>query len=293
MKRVIVTPAGRRRYVELLAGHLAAQRDSFDEWHIWLNTTDADDIACLRKQDAVIVEAPDSRPHEGCHNIFRFFPVDSCEPGTLYLRLDDDVVWLEPRFVDSMFSFREREKEPMCVFANIVNNAICSHLHWRLGQVDFCGYACMDGIGWSNGGYAEHVHRQFLAASDIEAWKFPRWGLRHHERCSINAIAWSGDTFSKFGGRIEQNEESCLTEHAPREWGANVIYGRALCAHFAFGPQRGHMDQTDILELYRKKLEEQCPKVKLPLSSPPAVTSKSILSWLRGTSSSDSTTPQS
>jgi hypothetical protein len=55
MKRVIVTPAGRRRYMSLLAGHLLKQRSSYDEWHIWLNTTDKEDIEFFKKLDAKII----------------------------------------------------------------------------------------------------------------------------------------------------------------------------------------------------------------------------------------------
>lgn len=288
MRRIVVTPAGRRMYMELLAGHLAAQRDSFDEWHIWLNTANEADTAFLKQQDAVIVEAPDSRPHDGTNNIHRFFPIDSCETDTLYLRLDDDVVWMEPGFVDTMFAVRELDREPLLIFANIVNNAICSHLHWRLGCVDYCGHACMDEIGWRDCRYAERVHREFLATDNLEAWKFPRWELRHHERCSINAVAWRGSVFAKFGGAVGSDEELWLTEQAPREHGHNVIHGRALCAHFAFHMQRAYLDTTDILDMYRKKSEEQWKAEKSPSSCRRAATSRSIGSWLRGAISSRS-----
>lgn len=291
MRRIIVTPAGRRRYMELLAGHLKAQRSSFDEWHIWLNTHDAEDIAFCRAQDAVVVEAPGSDPSEGSANIHRFFPIDSCEPDALYLRLDDDVVWMEPGFIDSIFIARELEREAFLVMANIVNNAICSHIHWRLGLVDHSGYACMDGTGWQNPHYAEHVHRRLLESHDIEAWKFPRWWLLHRERFSINAISWRGASFGVFGGRVDRNEEQWLTEQATGDLGFNMIYGRAVCAHFAFYTQRGHMDSTDILDLYRKKSEEQWAKSQS--SCQRAGRNRSTSSWLHGVSSLLGMTPPS
>lgn len=249
MKRVIVTPAGRRRYMELLAAHLKQQRSSFDEWHLWLNTNDPDDIAYCRSLDAVVVEPEGSNPAEGSRNIHRFFPGDSCELGTLYLRLDDDVVWLEDGFVEAIFAAREQERDAFLMSANIVNNAICSHLHWRLGQVGRCGYACMDEVGWKTPSYAEHVHRRFIDADDLENWKFPRWWLGG-ERFSINAMAWRGGDFARFGGRVEADEEQWLTERAGQ--GPNMIYGRAMCAHFAFHTQREYLDTTNILSLYRR-----------------------------------------
>lgn len=249
VKRIIVTPAGRRRYVEVLARHLAAQRSSFDEWHLWLNTENAEDIAFLRSQDAVVIEPEGSNPGEALLNIHRFFPVDSREPGALYLRLDDDVVWMEPGFIDSMFSYREKS-DAFLVSANVVNNAICSHLHWRFGVAPRCGYVCVDAEGWGNPLYAERVHRSFLS-SDLNSWKFPSWRMAVGERISINAISWTGDKFAQFGGAVGHDEENWLTEVAPASLGEVVIHGGAVCSHFAFHTQRAHLDSTNLLDTYR------------------------------------------
>jgi len=37
-KCIVVTPAGRRRYLEKLVKCLELQKDDFDEWHLWENT---------------------------------------------------------------------------------------------------------------------------------------------------------------------------------------------------------------------------------------------------------------
>jgi hypothetical protein len=250
VKRIIVTPAGRRRYVEILARHLSAQRSSFDEWHIWLNTTDHEDATYCRSLEAKVIDPPDSRPHERNSNIYRFFAVDSCLPDAAYLRLDDDIVWMEPGFIDSMFSFREKS-DAFLVSANVVNNAICSHLHWKNGVAPECGYACMDDIGWKSSGYAEDVHRRFLS-SDLERWKFGTHRLPVNHRISINAISWLGAKFATFSGAVGVDEENWLTEQAPASLGDVVIHGRAVCVHFAFHTQRGHLDATDLLDCYRR-----------------------------------------
>ena len=38
MKRIIVTPAGRKRYLAILIKYLVKQKHSFDSWQIWCNT---------------------------------------------------------------------------------------------------------------------------------------------------------------------------------------------------------------------------------------------------------------
>ena len=49
MEFVTVTPAGRRRYLEILATHLLRNRDVIDELHWWLNTRDPHDVACIHR----------------------------------------------------------------------------------------------------------------------------------------------------------------------------------------------------------------------------------------------------
>ena len=44
MRKVVVTPAGRKKYLEILSKYLSAYKNEFDRWDIWLNTTDYDDI---------------------------------------------------------------------------------------------------------------------------------------------------------------------------------------------------------------------------------------------------------
>jgi hypothetical protein len=49
MKIEIVTPAGRQRYLELLFLHLKSQKVDFDQWTLWLNTTNRSDIEFCKK----------------------------------------------------------------------------------------------------------------------------------------------------------------------------------------------------------------------------------------------------
>ena len=49
MKFVTVTPAGRRRYLEVLAAYLLRNRDIIDEHHWWLNTRVPKDIAFIHQ----------------------------------------------------------------------------------------------------------------------------------------------------------------------------------------------------------------------------------------------------
>jgi hypothetical protein len=41
----------------------------------------------------------------------------------MYIRLDDDVVWLEENFFKDMIEFRINNPEPLFIYPNIINNA--------------------------------------------------------------------------------------------------------------------------------------------------------------------------
>lgn len=266
MKRVVVTPAGRRRYMQLLYGHLAAQRDAFDRWDVWLNTNDPEDVDYCRRlgqenEWVRVVEYPrdpatrrrvgQDQRFTSC-DIHAFF--DACVDDEVYLRLDDDVVYLAPGFVDNMFRYRLAHPEPYLVYANIVNNAMISALHQEQGHVVYprsVGWTCMDEVGWRDFAFAEYLHRCFLAsvkAGRVDDWKLPdrEFYPQRNERVSINGVSWLGNP-----GNVDPDEEQWLAVDEPRRRGLkNVMNGSAVCAHFAFNTQRDHMDRTDVLLRY-------------------------------------------
>lgn len=259
-----------KRYLELLAAHLARQKDDFDEWHLWLNTNVAEDVQYIKELEAKysgwvrVIQLAEPVTEINNLMISKFYPIDSVDPDALYLRLDDDIVWLQDDFVRSMFVARSDDKEHFLVYGNIINNAIVSYIQQRFGNIEYgvlTGYQCMDPIGWAEPAFAEQVHRFFLAALDQQAdvlldrWRFRRWIMHEFERVSINCMSWRGADFAAFGGCVGDmtDEEQWLSCDKPRELNiTNVIYGQALCAHFAFSPQRGHLDTTNILEQYAR-----------------------------------------
>lgn len=264
MKRIVVTPAGRRKYLEPLWKHLLSQRSSFDEWHLWVNTVDEDDLRFMRSiasehvpggNPIRLVDAPGSQPREGVHNIHRFFP-GCTDPGAVYLRLDDDVVWLSPGFVSGMFSRRESDCRSFLISGNVVNNAVCSHLVSKgSGVIPPCGPSADDPVGWGDAAYAEGVHRAFLSSlsrGSIDEWLVDDHVMPPACRISINAVSWRGDAFSRFAGAVGVDEEAWLTVFAPAWCGPVVVDGGALCVHFAFGVQRDRLDSTDLLDRYNE-----------------------------------------
>ena len=123
-QKVISTcPAGRRRYAELLANYMLRpeNRRFIDEHHWWCNTGDAADIAylqglCEAHPGYFKLIEPRMKPN-GSLTVYSFFGEKYHEPGVLYLRFDDDIVFLAPHAVERLLEFRVAHPEYFLVFA--------------------------------------------------------------------------------------------------------------------------------------------------------------------------------
>ena len=264
MKTIIVTPAGRKRYLNVLLQYIIREIGTFDEWHLWLNTNVEEDIEyCRMIADAYswikIKELPDINCVSNL-NIRKFFKF-AIDSDTIYIRLDDDISYLEKGFFTKMVNARLSNPDAFLVYANIINNAMISHLHQKNNLFDFSeiiNYNFLDKNGWESPYIAEKIHRKFIQDvknNDIDKWhkSFDVWELKDYERVSINCISWFGEEFAKFNGEVGNDEEEWLSSIKSQNLNKpNIIVGSPICAHFSFFTQREHLDKTNILEEYNE-----------------------------------------
>jgi hypothetical protein len=280
---IVVTPAGRRRYLSVLLPHVVAQRGIVDRWELWENTPDDADLAWLRETAAAsrgfVRCVPGSMPinPDRVSDSIHPFHRRCTEPGTIYVRIDDDVIWLAPDCIASLCRFRLAEREPFVVYANVVNNGLISHIHQRIGALPIdagrARYLCQDPTSWGDGAFAVAVHRAFFAAhdaGDLDRFRFGMWRSWEPTRISINVIAWLGDDFAPFGGEVPLQEEEWLAVTRPRELGrTTAICGQALASHYAYWPQRAVVDAEPwVLERYRALAGLSPVVAVLPRSAP-------------------------
>ena len=222
---VIVTPAGRQRYLELLIPQVQNYKQGgADEYRLWVNTTDQNDIDYMTQKAA---EDP-----------------DSCCRGLVK---------------DWLVEFRINHPEYFLVYGNILNNAILSHIHQKSGKLSTkdgnVGYSCMDDIGWKNGEFTLKLHEYVLGKTLSYFYFKDIWNLVDFERVSINCISWLGSEFKRFEGNVGTDEEQWLSSDKPRELNkTNCIFGQFVCVHYAFYTQRDVVDASNILELYKERI---------------------------------------
>jgi hypothetical protein len=268
---VVVTPAGRRQYLELLVPQVLRYMRAgvVDEYHLWANTTNADDLAYMealeRKHAGRIRLLRPEIPMDGSLSIHHFFR-RARDTGTLYVRFDDDIILLDSlRAFRSFLDFRLANRGHFLVYGNILNNAVCAHILQRQGKLSLAygraGYECMDAVGWRSPDFAKGLHGKVLArlATDgsLAAFRYSdQWLLHYHERVSINCLAWVGDDFDRLcGGEVGRDEEQELSVEMPKRLGLhNAIYGGFCVVHYAFYTQRQGLDADNFLDKYREAM---------------------------------------
>ena len=259
---VVVTPAGRKRYLKLLIPQILGLRPYVDEYRLWANTTHPEDLEYMKEIEA---QYPDfikidrlTVPHDHSASICSFFK-NCVDNNTVYVRFDDDIVLIdESKAFVEFVKFRIDHPEYFLIYGNIMNNAVLTHIHQRHGSLNLqggiSGYLCMDDIGWRNPLFAEQVHRQVLSKS-LDDFRMNNWILYHYERVSINCISWLGSEFAEFNGIVGRDEEHWLSIDKPKSLQKmNCIFGGFVCVHYAFHTQRDWLDRTDILESYEKRV---------------------------------------
>jgi hypothetical protein len=266
-KVVTVTPAGRRRYMRVLHRYLLRHRDVIHKHIWWVNTNDPADIVYMSQLKAEYpgfyeLQQPDRSDglSEGWH-VLRIpqFYAHTCDPDTVYVRLDDDIVWMAPDAIEKIVACRLGHPEPLVILGNIVNNALCNYLHQTRGaippDVGPLHWACECPFSWANPEGASVFHAAFLGhlgANTVDAYRFKDRTLKNYERFSINAMAWMGRDFAEFDGKVGGDEEPWLSVIKPSELGRpNMICGDALFVHFAFYTQRDHLEaNSNALDVY-------------------------------------------
>lgn len=259
---VVVTPSGRSGYQSILFEHLKKHRHIIDEYRIWQNTTNTNDINfLLQLNESYDWVSIDSRKKVGgTRHIGQYFD-RCCEDNTIYIRLDDDIVYLDNNFFTNLIEFRINNPDYFLVFGNIVNNDICNHFHHRFGAFKYDGhipYGCAANA-WQNPQLAEDIHRQFivnLKNNKIQSYYFDRYILYEHPRFSINAICWFGTDMyyvhKYLGGIVHDEEQDITVTKTQLIKKYNCICGSALCSHFSFFTQREYLDKTNILDFYKE-----------------------------------------
>lgn len=287
-KVVAFTPYGRELTVSILYEYMKRdhERGILDEWQLWMNTDDMRIIIKDGEFQELIDQSGDVEYayHLAKHNDWItivertwqalypkqlntgvFYKTQTIEPGTTYIRFDDDIVYVHEDAIENMVKAKSSYSGTLAVFPIIWNNAVVSYHLQQQGIVPLSWGEvkpyCMDDVGWRSFEFAENMHELLLKCIDanlVDALYL------HHDRpldrgmqFSVSCFAMNGEDYCELdppGDLQGGEEEHWLTVTRPEQTGKqNVIICNSLVSHFSFFHQRKQLlEQTDILDRYRK-----------------------------------------
>jgi hypothetical protein len=268
---IVVCPAGRRHVADLMRRHVERERHIVDEFHWWLNTDCIPDLEFFRALEAADPEyyrtvgmgwCKFKRRHMQIGRFFRF----AIAHDAIYVRIDDDVVWMVEGCIEAMVRHRLAYPDAYLIYANIVNSSLFMHLHQKQGAFDpgfEIEYAISHPTNRLSVPAALGAHGALLADVEaggdnrLEPWRFDRHVFGPGIYNDVNMISWFGRDFAAWRGICPQfvHEEQWICLRMPAAHGCRIheSCGAALCAHYASAPQWvGVEAHPEILERYRR-----------------------------------------
>lgn len=257
-KIVCNTASGRSRYMKLLIPFVLSC-DIVDRYDLWINTLNEDDLRFFellsKKYSKINLMYIDNNNFNGIGSIYGFYK-RSMDDDTIYIKLDDDIIWMEPDAIEKMVDFRIDHPEYFIVSPLVINNASGAYLLQNGGKIKFKKYlpAFMTfASAWCNDKSAYELLDWFYKMIEKNTYEELHMGAKPiaMQRFSINMILWFGKDVQLFKGIINRDDEEELSVIIPTKLGkANCINTDTLVTHFAFTFQRIELDKTDILKKY-------------------------------------------
>jgi hypothetical protein len=259
---IAVTPAGREKSLLILNKYLEREMKSglLDGWQLWCNTNVQKDIDCMMKLSSEnpkiemkLIEGQGAYDGYRIHLFFKF----AQDENTIYVRFDDDIVFLEKGALKKLILCRLENPGPFIVCANIVNNTMINAIHQDMGvltkHAGVCNYTRLDPIAWEHPAFAEHVHKTFqskYAQKLLSEYYLPGdWKFTQYEPFSISCFAF----FGKDHFKPDRDEEMWISSWKPAELQRpNIVCPNALVVHYAYHPQRSHLEsKPEYFEYYQ------------------------------------------
>lgn len=261
-KIVVVTPAGRKRYLEILSRYIL-EDTTIDEWHLWDNCrkeSDREYIEKLSKKNEKIKIIKDYRT-DGTNRSVNIFYEYATNEDCFYIKLDDDIVWLPKDFGKSFYLSAIKEKDKYLWWSpTVINNAICSYLLKAKGILktsnELSAQAACD-IGWRSAHFSLNLHREFIRIiknGQNEKLKIKENFDLNITRFSINCIGFFGETCKRTGSLF------CPPDVDDEEWISATLpiildmpgrlVGNLTVAHFSYFTQERFLLKSDLLYEY-------------------------------------------
>ena len=276
-KITAITFCGRKRYMDLLTPHIIREHDRglIDKWLLFNNIrTNVEDATYAQqlKDHLPWSEVINRPPGASGEHAWTWNTFGSREgEGTIYLKIDDDVIYFDENALPRLLQYRVEHREPFLVYPLIVNNVRTSYRLQRAGQCPReWGEVTNDMNDWTahkSFKWVFNIHRATLATLAAGKPLTERWSLPTEQfttfdqgHISTNVITIFGSDLvacanmpAGYGCRagVPDDDESFFSLWRPRQLNRqNARVGDSVFVHFAYNTQTDFMDHTGMLAEY-------------------------------------------
>lgn len=255
MRTILIITAGRQRYMEKLIPLIIEQKNEFNELQIWENSRHYSDKMYLHtlasKYDWIkLCLKPNNRKLTNIGlSSFNLFYDYILEPNCIYIKFDDDIVYIEKELIKKVKFFRLNNPEPPIIYVNTINNGICAHLQQNNGNNLLDDFPELELKAnnklWYSPTLAYNIQSKFR--KDLNNGEEHKWYVKSKPitgRFSINCISWTSDSIPNMKDCETYEDEEWLTVDLPKILNKdNIIFGETVCQHFAYFPQRNILNE--------------------------------------------------
>lgn len=263
---VVVTPAGRRKYLDIFKRFIYRKMEEglVDHWQLWQNTVDEQDKNYLASMEAEnpkvkryfladerIIPSYDTYDALRTHEFF----LNCHDDNTIYIRFDDDIIWAAEDAIEKMCQARIDNPDAFLIYPNIINSTIVTSWHQKHGVLDHSkgsvrqqeghgdpDHAYLDVFNYSDSNLIDHIHETFKTNylnNTLSNYYLESKVLSNYQRFSICSICWWGKD-KVTPGRIEEPQ---LAWELPALFNRPVFFcGDALMVHYSYHTQRKYLE---------------------------------------------------
>lgn len=258
------TPAGRAKYLDLLIPNIKKIRNQLKKHVFYINTCNESDIEYIKnicRKDNFFTYVVQDNPN-GLETIGHAYEQIFTNKTDLYLRLDDDICYIDTNLIDSLLG---KLGTNFFVMPFVVNNSICSFLYQHFFEcyISPTKYECLDDDLWRRSEFGTLIHNLFLENKiQSNVSKIPDWILMPGERVSVNCFLMSGYFGQKISYDIKQskNEEAFLTNYCKENTLISKIITSSIVSHYSYHTQQALHHNHDLFNLYKRMCKNDCFK---------------------------------
>lgn len=259
-KIVIITPAGRKKYLEIFKKFIYRKIEEglVDSYDLWLNTINPEDIKYIESMaaendkvkiyriDEPITPTWESYNALQTHKFMKYAQDDD----TIYIRIDDDIVWAEDGAIEKICQARIDYPDAFAIYPNVINSTMCTSWHQEIGalseeagivrkeRADDLDYAYLDSFNYTSAELIQHIFNTFkkrYEEKSLSAYYLPSKSFDDYKHFSICSLAWWGKDKIKCGS----NEEAQMAWELPMKLKRPIFFvGNALVYHIFYHTQR-------------------------------------------------------